>query len=394
MIARQHRDSPGEQRSTKDPACRTTILMLWPDKPSDAELPGASNAALVRDRYLKVPFKDEEKKHPDNRKGLFRTMCRAQGRAHPVYQEAFTRYTSSHNGAQKSEFNAKSRLILGLGNENVLETGITLHHTYGTPIIPGTALKGLASHYCDQVWGAKGDEFREFKRGGDCHTAIFGTSDDSGHIIFHDAWITPESLKNGYGLLPDVMTPHHGDYYSGGDDAPTDFDDPNPVTFLSVAGTFHIAVSCDVPGAEGDKWADLAFRLLTDALREWGIGGKTAAGYGRLVQEVSTQTGAQSIPRGAGVPVGRTQHNKGDIVNVTRTEDPMGRGRNYFVADDGIDGFFIGEGCPPIAIGGTTRLRVKGVHPDGKYDFENPAPIDPHAANPEPEQRPGGRRRR
>ena len=32
------------------------------------------------------------------------------------------------------------RLIVGLGGDNVLETGITLHHTYGVPIIPGSAM--------------------------------------------------------------------------------------------------------------------------------------------------------------------------------------------------------------------------------------------------------------
>ncbi len=381
-------------------ACREGILNLWKQneaEPTDSyELPGCANASLVMDKYLRVPVREDEHKK-NARRELHQAVQESIDRSEEVYKAAFDRYKNSTPGPCKAG-DCKTveglRLIIGIGNENVLETGLTLHHTYGTPIIPGTALKGLASHYCDQVWGA-GDG--KFKRGEEYHRAIFGTSDDSGHFIFHDAWITPETMKHS--LRRDVMTPHHMEYYSGedkGQAAPTDFDDPNPVTFLSVAGTFHVAVSCDVPGAEGDKWADLAFRLLTDALREWGIGGKTSAGYGRLtiVQEVSTQTGAQSIPRGAGVPVGRTQHNKGDIVNVTRTEDPMGRGRNYFVADDGIGGFFIGEGCPPIAIGVTTRLRVKGVHPEGKYDFENPAPIDPHAANPEPEQRPGGRRRR
>ncbi len=303
-------------------ACREGILNLWKQneaEPTDSyELPGCANASLVMDKYLRVPVREDEHKK-NARRELHQAVQESIDRSEEVYKAAFDRYKNSTPGPCKAG-DCKTveglRLIIGIGNENVLETGLTLHHTYGTPIIPGTALKGLASHYCDQVWGA-GDG--KFKRGEEYHRAIFGTSDDSGHFIFHDAWITPETMKRS--LRRDVMTPHHMEYYSGEDEgqaAPTDFDDPNPVTFLSVAGTFHVAVSCDVPGAEGDKWADLAFRLLTDALREWGIGGKTSAGYGRLtiVQEVSTQTGAQSIPRGAGVPVGRTQHKKGDIVNV------------------------------------------------------------------------------
>jgi CRISPR-associated protein Cmr6 len=56
----------------------------------------------------------------------------------------------------------QGRLIVGLGGDNVLETGLTLHHTYGVPLIPGNALKGLAAHYCDQVWGQADAEFRKW----------------------------------------------------------------------------------------------------------------------------------------------------------------------------------------------------------------------------------------
>src|SRR5262249_16391470 len=153
----------------------------------------------------------------------------------------------------------------------------------GVPIIPGAALKGLAAHYCDQVWGANQAEFKrpkdseEKKPLGKYHQLLFGTTEDSGHIIFHDAWITPESLSAPHqGLILDVMTPHHSEYYMAKDEtAPTDFDSPVPVTFLSVTGTFHVAVSCDAPEETGKKWALLAWTLLTQALAHWGIGGKT-----------------------------------------------------------------------------------------------------------------------
>ena len=355
------------------PACRKVIADLWPADPPDAELPGASNAGLVRDRYLKVPVKDKGR-HPNSRKGLFRTMLNAQKEVHPIYKEAFTRYTSTLHGAKDARFKTKGRMILGLGNENVLETGITLQHIYGTPLIPGTALKGLASHYCDQIWGIS---LPEFKRGGEYHTAIFGTSDDSGHIIFHDAWITPESLGGRYGLLPDVMTPHHGDYYSG-DGPPTDFDDPNPVTFLSVAGTFHVAVSCDVPGEDGDKWADLALRLLTDALREWGIGGKTSSGYGRLIQ-VGNDVSSDPVAGPPGEPWYRDL--RGTTIMVTRAQDPNPKkNRPYFVAADGFGGFIeIGDrNTITTEIGETCELIVYSFqHGDNRYSFAIPGAWDP-----------------
>jgi len=39
------------------------------------------------------------------------------------------------------------RIVIGLGGESVLETDITLHHLYGIPFIPGSALKGLTRAY-------------------------------------------------------------------------------------------------------------------------------------------------------------------------------------------------------------------------------------------------------
>jgi CRISPR-associated protein Cmr6 len=172
---------------------------------------------------------------------------------------------------------AGRRLIVGLGSENVLETGITLHHTYGMPVLPGSALKGLAAHYCDQVWG---ESKTDFKKGGNYHKLLFGATDDSGCIVFHDGWFVPDSESEPLKL--DVMTPHHPKWLDGSV-PPTDFDSPNPVPFLSVAGRFHVAVSWHGPASDKAlSWRDLAMKCLREALFHWGIGGKTTSGYGRL----------------------------------------------------------------------------------------------------------------
>jgi CRISPR-associated protein Cmr6 len=136
--------------------------------------------------------------------------------------------------------------VVGLGSENVLETGLRLHHTYGIPVIPGSALKGLASHYCDEVWGQRHNEKASeenllFRRRGTHHSLLFGTTEDGGVITFHDALLTPESLNQG-ALGLDVMTPHHPKWQVNGA-PPTDFDSPVPVSFLSVSGTFEIRLS-------------------------------------------------------------------------------------------------------------------------------------------------------
>src|SRR5207302_10163433 len=56
-------------------------------------------------------------------------------------------------GAKKRIAHVKGRMIIGLGDESVLETAITLHRTYGVPYIPGSALKGLAAAYVRQRLG-------------------------------------------------------------------------------------------------------------------------------------------------------------------------------------------------------------------------------------------------
>ncbi|MDD3564581.1 MAG: type III-B CRISPR module RAMP protein Cmr6 [Methanothrix sp.] len=322
------------------------------------------HAGLLRDRYLKCPVKAEN--YVNARKELYETICAAPKTSAEVYKTAFEKYLGCLPGPKaEGLFKTKGRLVIGLGGQNVLETGLTLHHTYGVPIIPGSALKGLSAHYCHNVWGRVN---RSFCRDEEFYLTIFGKAEDAGHIIFHDAWITPFLLQECLKL--DVMTPHHGDYYIGNDPskAPTDFDDPNPVTFLSVVGAFHIVVSCDVPGVEGKKWADLSLQLLSEALLHWGIGGKTNVGYGRLIQDNPTNEEEAHAK-----PVLR--HKKGEVLDVIRVEDPKGKGRIYFLADDGFGGFV--RNPPQISVGENTRLEVVGVMTEG-YDFAVPGSREEH----------------
>lgn len=218
----------------------------------------------------------------EERRKLLEQKIAAAQRAQPLYSMAFDRWKKLTEAGYTVEMPLRDRLASGLGQDSVLEVGITLHHTYGTPVIRGSAIKGLAAHYCDRVWG-KIDP--AYLLGAANHKILFGTTDSSGFITFHDAWITPASLTGArQGVVLDVMTPHHGPYYmSTGETAPTDFDDPNPVSFLSVAGTFRFALECADHGDEGGKWGALALDLLTQALTSWGAGGKTNAGYGRFL---------------------------------------------------------------------------------------------------------------
>lgn len=349
-------------------SCRDQIVAFW----GNDSIPVGAHAGLLLNRYLPIPVKVNS--HPDARKKLHHAVQQSSSRCLELYSIAFQRFTQSFEDTQTSgDFRTRGRMIIGLGGENVLETGISLHHTYGTPFIPGSALKGLAWHYCHQVWGSQESKFKE---GGEYHTAIFGTTEDAGHFTFHDGLILPDTLTSS--IRPDVMTPHHGDYYQS-KGFPTDFDDPNPVTFLSVSGAFFIAVTCDLQDETGKAWEKLVFELLSEALSTWGIGGKISSGYGRLdrinvITDEAVSEGRQDVD-----PNPLQHYNQGDLVWVTRCDNEKVRRRGKirirmpYRADDGRIGF-VERGNPEIvAVGERTRMRViRYEGNDQRYFFEVP----------------------
>ena len=215
---------------------------------------------------------------PTARAALLEQTAESVRRAQKIYSLAYRRWEELTLSSASRVLRVRDRVVVGLGEASILEVGLTLHGTYGVPVIRGSALKGLAAHYCASICGA---EEPRFKLSGDDYLVLFGDTGDSGYLIFHDAWILPEDVNRG--VVKDVMTPHHQAYYSsGGQTPPTDFDDPNPVTFLAVAGRFRFAVECQDDGATGQACAQLGLDLLSQALQTWGVGGKTNAGYGRF----------------------------------------------------------------------------------------------------------------
>lgn len=278
---------------------RKAIIDIFARRRDQGQHPG-----LLLQRYLTEQATGDGGNSDEKRRLLNAAIhAAADKELQRLYAAAYGRWEGSlPELTAANNFRSDGRLIVGLGSENVLETGIRLHHTYGLPILPGSALKGLAAHYCREVWGqaaaegskrfarpteAENEAYQTFlqgkgeKPGDNYFRLLFGSTDDSGCLIFHDAWLTHDSLNP---LVMDVMTPHHPKWLDGSK-APTDFDSPVPVPFVSVAGKFRIAVSWHGPGSEkAGVWTELAFDLLAEALREWGVGGKTGSGYGRLIE--------------------------------------------------------------------------------------------------------------
>jgi len=159
------------------------------------------------------------------------------------------------------------RFVVGLGAAHVLETGITLHRIFGLPIIPGSALKGVARAYAQLIEGKAEDDPELI--------AIFGTTEQAGSVIFFDA-IPVEVPK----FQLDIMNPHYPNYYRAqGQSPPADWESPNPVFFLTVSKTpYRFAIASR--SEQGNYFLDLAESWLKGALKELGIGAKTSADYG------------------------------------------------------------------------------------------------------------------
>jgi CRISPR-associated protein Cmr6 len=262
---------------------------------------------------------------------------------------------------QEIKFSPDWRLILGIGGASVYEVGMTLHHIYGIPYIPASSIKGLVRTWiiqncygveqdseakafseskllCD-IFGCaekydyelcvdkngmivpcdftETDEFgktikakkKKFSKNSFYKTyeKTEGKSQTQGDVIFFDAF--PMSAPN---VEPDIMNVHFPDYYNDnqGKVAPTDFQNPNPVPFLTVGKK-------DVEGqdlvfrtfigiknnpqlkmwAEDKSWKKLVEKIgltgdntildlvaiwFKKALKEHGIGAKTAVGYGYM----------------------------------------------------------------------------------------------------------------
>ena len=348
---------------------------------------------LLLQRYLVPPNDTSDKAKQEERRNLLTAAMKAAGNPvlRALYADAFDRWNASFpdNGLHPTEtLKTAGRVIVGLGSENVLETGLRLHHTYGVPIIPGSALKGLTAHYCRDAWGQRSsssaaDDNRPYQRGGAFHDLVFGKTDDGGVVTFHDAWVAPESLGQR-AIDLDVMTPHHPKWQTN-DAPPTDFDSPVPVSFLSVSGVFQVRLSwigpAGTPQEVANEWTRVTMTILKEALAEWGVGGKTSSGYGRLGRVMEPQQGEGAPPALLAKPNAPTHGPREKVQVIQRTIDAKLR----YEADDGFLGSLI-QGTPPaLADGESTALWIQRVDEKNKkvpYVFQVDEPQPPKAQPP------------
>jgi len=242
-----------------------------------------THAGLLLQRYLTA----HKPKERDNTQDTPEEQLLEQARviaASKVYRAAFQRWRQfaeqTPDGCARVHFTvqAAAPIAIGLGNASPLEVGIRLSHTYGMPLLPASALKGLCRRVARLLR-------HDSKLSDEAIDALFGFSREkqaaAGAVVFYDAWYVPSSA-GGAPFHRDVITVHHPAYYGSGEVAPTDFDDPTPVPFLVIKPGAQFLCVLDAPNRQ---WADFAHKMLLWGLENLGVGAKTNAGYGYLNRE-------------------------------------------------------------------------------------------------------------
>ncbi|MCX7803356.1 MAG: RAMP superfamily CRISPR-associated protein, partial [Meiothermus ruber] len=103
---------------------------------SRLNLPPPAHAGLALQRYLK--------QHDDDNSAARELLSHiANSKVSAVYTTAYNHWKETLKDAVWLEATTCTPLAIGLGNSSPIENGLAIHHTYGVPYLPGSALKGL-----------------------------------------------------------------------------------------------------------------------------------------------------------------------------------------------------------------------------------------------------------
>ncbi|MGW5219897.1 type III-B CRISPR module RAMP protein Cmr6 [Nocardia sp. NPDC004085] len=172
------------------------------------------------------------------------------------------------------------RVVVGHGETSAAETSLTMSPTYGFPLLPGSALKGLSASYLRGRTEEPGVEQRMRRVFGSPRPDQTAVAAGKGVVSWFDA--LPVGTVR---LVIDTLTPHVVPYYRDGHDTgaphavPGEYDNPIPVRFLAVTAADKASGYRALLRGPTDEVLDAA-ALLCAAVDELGIGAKTSAGYG------------------------------------------------------------------------------------------------------------------
>ncbi len=129
----------------------------------------------------------------------------------------------------------------------------------------------------DLLSGKPGAFFDVWEEEASCHyRQIFGSQECRGEVCFYDAF--PQVQGQLFEL--DIINVHYQQYYSDPEhNPPADYYSPVPNYFLTVAPgvTFQLLLT-----SQDKELLEIAGQWLTRALGEFGLGAKTALGYGEM----------------------------------------------------------------------------------------------------------------
>lgn len=293
-------------------------MRRWNKQNTPDPLP--AHVGLWLDRMLAEPYSHKEEQEWTGRQQLYNAAVRAlapgespEGDPPAVqgYRSLFVAWRDAMESGgpgvlrRCTPFAARSRILLHpASNSSITDGSILLHHTYGVPYLPGSALKGILRARLDRMAAGKNPEAQRLQDLTGEILGRLGSPSGAGEeadipglaslLDFHDALWIPErpdrklvSANDWSPLALDIVNPHHPDYYTekeGKRCPPCDMDEPIPVQRLSYSPQARFLVVAEAPDLpELTPWLDwLLDDVLVAALAEDGIGAWTTAGYGRL----------------------------------------------------------------------------------------------------------------
>jgi CRISPR-associated protein Cmr6 len=320
MPAKKPRGRPfGQMTSGGGPVERRELRYPIPKASAEAwkqlkQQPDASlNPSLIFDRFVQDwGWMEQQHRDREAKKNAWQELVEIAPRTDEGLLAAWeARWERTAQALHADPFTLRTdwRFIAGLGRKGPLEVGFTFHR-YGFPILPGSSVKGIARAYAllqvggkldptdlnklDQILGEEDEKkyaarfAKEYSEANEDTRAlagqfrcIFGTTGAAGQAVFPDA--IPAQKPT---LELDVMNPHYPKYYQG-TEWPTDWQNPVPVYFLTVAANtpFRFAVGWRrPPDGHAKRLRDLTKQWLVTGLTELGAGAKTSAGYGYFAE--------------------------------------------------------------------------------------------------------------
>ena len=240
-----------------------------------------SNLGLKLDK-LNREIDSEEREHDAKDKALaIMEAFKPNEDLQKAYKYSFEQWQNSmkaQNDTECFEIKAITKVLLGTGNASIFEFGFNLSKPYGVPYISGSSLKGLVSAYLAKNGGPEWFKSNKNTEKSQFQVQLFGgkfeNSDYIGSVNFYDARLILSSQK---WFVQDIITTHHQKYY-GGHRLPDGTENPIPIkiTALDAGLKFFVVLK----GPKRDRF--FIKNVLIEALKNDGIGGKTAVGYGRF----------------------------------------------------------------------------------------------------------------